>query len=135
MTANQALFSISTMCKALGVSRAGYYALLGREPSTRSRADAALTERIKAIHVHGGICHSLGGNALSFLKMHKRTNDRLWLGRAQKYVAQNVHIFAERRSAGRQTKLQYWTGGLGLAVSIVQVCQKRAGIFTLDYFR
>jgi len=50
MTANQAMFPIQTMCKSFGVSRAGYYAWLGRQPSTRSRADADLTERIKAIH-------------------------------------------------------------------------------------
>ena len=50
MTANQAMFPISTMCKALGVSRAGYYAWRERAPSARSIADAKLTDRIKAIH-------------------------------------------------------------------------------------
>ena len=50
MTASQAMFPVSTMCKSLGVSRAGYYAWLGREPSARSLADAELAERIKAIH-------------------------------------------------------------------------------------
>jgi putative transposase len=34
----------------LGVSRSGYYAWRGRETSARARADAALTERIRAIH-------------------------------------------------------------------------------------
>ena len=48
--ANQAMFPIQTMCKSFGVSRAGYYAWLGREPSARSRADAQLVTRIKAIH-------------------------------------------------------------------------------------
>lgn len=50
MTANQAMFAISTMCKTLGVSRSGYYAWRGRVPSTRSIADAELTARIKTIH-------------------------------------------------------------------------------------
>jgi putative transposase len=50
MTANQAMFPLSTMCKSFGVSRAGYYAWLGREPSARSLTDAELTVRIKAIH-------------------------------------------------------------------------------------
>jgi putative transposase len=50
MTANQAMFPISTMCKALGVSRAGYYAWRERAPSARSIADTKLTDRIKAIH-------------------------------------------------------------------------------------
>ncbi len=50
MTANQAMFPIATMCKSFRVSRAGYYARFGREPSARSIADAAFTVRIKAIH-------------------------------------------------------------------------------------
>ncbi len=51
MTANQAMFAISTMSKTLSVSRAGYYAWRGRAPSARSLADAALTDRIRAINV------------------------------------------------------------------------------------
>ncbi len=39
------------MCRVLGVSRSGYYAWLKREPSARSRANAALLGRIKEIHV------------------------------------------------------------------------------------
>ena len=50
MTANQAMFPISKMCKSFGVSRSGYYAWLVREPSARSIADAALTDRIRVIH-------------------------------------------------------------------------------------
>jgi hypothetical protein len=38
MTVNQALFPIQTMCKSFGVSRGGYYAWLGREPSDRACA-------------------------------------------------------------------------------------------------
>ena len=47
MTANQAMFAISSMCKTLGVSRAGYYAWRDRAPCERALADAALMERIK----------------------------------------------------------------------------------------
>ena len=50
MTANQAMFPISTMSTALGVSRSGFYAWRARAPSARSIADAGLTARIKAIH-------------------------------------------------------------------------------------
>ncbi len=50
MTANQAMFPISTMSAALGVSRSGFYAWRARAPSARSIADAQLTARIKAIH-------------------------------------------------------------------------------------
>ena len=50
MTANQAMFPTKTMSRILGVSRSGYYAWRDRLPSARSIADAALTDRIKAIH-------------------------------------------------------------------------------------
>ena len=50
MTANQAMFPTKTMSRILGVSRSGYYAWRDRSPSARSIADAALTDRIKAIH-------------------------------------------------------------------------------------
>ena len=38
------------MCKILGVSRSGYYVWLREPLSKRAREDAALTERIRAIH-------------------------------------------------------------------------------------
>ena len=50
MTANQAMFPISTMSTALGVSRSGFNAWCTRAPSARSIAYAELTLRIKAIH-------------------------------------------------------------------------------------
>jgi putative transposase len=40
------------MCRLLGVSASGYYAWRERPPSARVQADAALTERIRAIHKH-----------------------------------------------------------------------------------
>ena len=40
------------MCRVLGVSRSGFYAWRTRQPSARAQADAALQERIRAIHVH-----------------------------------------------------------------------------------
>jgi putative transposase len=47
---NRAAFSVSTMCRGLGVSSSGYYAWRSRGPSSRSLADEALTERIRQIH-------------------------------------------------------------------------------------
>ncbi len=50
MKGNQAEYGVSMMCRVLGVSPSGYYAWASREPSARSLADAALTERIREIH-------------------------------------------------------------------------------------
>jgi hypothetical protein len=48
--ANQDCYSVSTMCRLLGVSSSGYHAWKHRAPSPRAMADAALLERIRAIH-------------------------------------------------------------------------------------
>ena len=41
---------ITTMCRVLAVSKAGYYAWTGRSASARARADVQLAEEIKQIH-------------------------------------------------------------------------------------
>jgi putative transposase len=51
MRANQACFPVATMARVLGVSRAGYYAWARRPPSAYAEADAALLERVRAVHV------------------------------------------------------------------------------------
>jgi putative transposase len=48
--AEKATYPIAVLCRALQVSRAGYYAWAGRGVSTRAQADAALTEQIRPIH-------------------------------------------------------------------------------------
>ena len=51
MSANQADFPVAAMARVLGVSKAGYYAWAGREPSARAVADAALLKRIRTVHL------------------------------------------------------------------------------------
>jgi len=50
VSAHQADFRVTTMCRVLGVSTSGYYAWRSREQSARASADAALSERIARIH-------------------------------------------------------------------------------------
>ena len=50
MRANQADFPIAAMARVLGVSKAGYYAWVEREPSARAVAEAAL-KRIRTVHL------------------------------------------------------------------------------------
>jgi putative transposase len=50
MSANQACFPVATMARALGVSKAGYYAWLHRPPSAHAVGDNALLKRIRTIH-------------------------------------------------------------------------------------
>jgi transposase InsO family protein len=46
-------FSVTLMCDWLGVSRSGYYAWRGAEPSQRSRDDVTLTGLIRTLHADG----------------------------------------------------------------------------------
>jgi len=51
VSANQARFPISALCRLLGVSTSGYYAWAKGAPSQRSMVDAALTRKIRTIHL------------------------------------------------------------------------------------
>jgi len=46
----KALYSISLLCRVLGVSRSGYYAWSRRPPSSRSVEDSTLIVRIREVH-------------------------------------------------------------------------------------
>ena len=48
--AEKALYSISLLCRVLGVSRSGYHAWKGRPPSRRSVEDSSLIVRIREVH-------------------------------------------------------------------------------------
>ena len=48
--AEQAVFPIALLCRVVGVSRTGYYAWTRRGVSVRTRQDATLTDRIRAVH-------------------------------------------------------------------------------------
>lgn len=54
MKANQATHPVSTMCRVLGVTAAGYYAWLARAPSRHEIEDRGLAERVRAAHERSG---------------------------------------------------------------------------------
>jgi putative transposase len=47
---HQAEYPVTVQCRVLQISRSGYYTWQKREPSARSKSDAALTEIVRAIH-------------------------------------------------------------------------------------
>ena len=51
MKANRAAYPVAVMCRLLEVSTSGYYAWLQRPASKRAQKDAALTGRIRRIHL------------------------------------------------------------------------------------
>lgn len=50
MSANQAVYSVATMCRLLEVSRSGFYASVERPRSVRARGDLELAALIHTIH-------------------------------------------------------------------------------------
>jgi putative transposase len=50
MQAHQQEFRVARMCRVLSVSRSGFYAWLGREPSTRAQANQVLLDRMRVLH-------------------------------------------------------------------------------------
>jgi putative transposase len=46
----KASYPVVRLCRVLGVSASGFYAWVERKPSARAVANAALTERIRAVH-------------------------------------------------------------------------------------
>jgi hypothetical protein len=48
--AEKATYPVAVLCRALQVSRSGYYAWARCGVSTRAQADAALSQQIRAIH-------------------------------------------------------------------------------------
>jgi putative transposase len=57
MTATQAKYSISKICRALEVSRSAYYMWLQGRPSRRILTDAFIGERVAAIHAKSRRCY------------------------------------------------------------------------------
>lgn len=47
---HEGVFAVTTMCRALGVSRSGYYDWRGRAVSERARTNARLLDGIRRIH-------------------------------------------------------------------------------------
>ena len=50
ITAHQACFSVALMCRALDVSRSGFYAARGRAASARAKRDEELRTQVRVIH-------------------------------------------------------------------------------------
>ena len=49
---------MAVLCRILGVSKSGYYAWRSRLPSKRSGEDAALTQKIREVHLRSGETYS-----------------------------------------------------------------------------
>lgn len=77
-------FRITSLCRVLSVTRAGYYAWRGRSPSARSVTDARLLTEIRAIH--------------------QRSNRSYGSPRVCRYLRRQGHHVSEKRVARLMTQ-------------------------------
>ncbi len=77
--AEKANYPVAVLCRMLGVSKSGYYAWRDRPPSSRTRQDALLTEKIHEIH-------SSSRETYGYPRVHAEIRS-LGIGRGRRRVA------------------------------------------------
>ena len=106
MSAHRAVYPIAAMCRVLGVSSSGYYAWAKRTPSARAISDAALIERIGAIHAasHGtyGSPRVQAELAESGLRVSRKRVARLMKAASLAGVSRRRFVTTTVRDGGRQ---------------------------------
>ena len=106
MSAHRAVYPIAAMCRVLGVSSSGYYAWAKRAPSARATSDAALIERIGAVHAasHGtyGSPRINAELAESGLRVSRKRVARLMKAAGLAGVSRRRFVRTTVRDGGRQ---------------------------------
>ena len=62
------------------------------------------------------LCHGTGGNGYAFLKLHRRTQQTLWLERARAFAMTAIAQCREARREYGRGRYSLWTGDVGLAI-------------------
>lgn len=116
----------------------GFVICLADLPSTA--LDSLLLEAGEAVWKAGpltkgsNLCHGTGGNGYAFLKLFKRTGNRIWLERARAFA---MHGIAQTHAGFRkngQWRYSLWTGDLGFAVYLWDCIRGEPAFPTLDDF-
>jgi hypothetical protein len=80
------------------------------------------------------LCHGTGGNGYAFLKLHRRTNDTVWLERARAFAVTAVAQCREARDQLGRGRYSLWTGDIGLAVYLWHCLTLVPAFPTVDAF-
>ena len=80
------------------------------------------------------LCHGTGGNGYAFLKLFRRTGDRVWLDRARAFAMHGIEQMHEDETRHGQLRYSLWTGDLGFAIYLWDCLNERAEFPTLDLF-
>jgi len=80
------------------------------------------------------LCHGTGGNRYGFLKLYRRTNDAIWLERAQAFAMNAIAQWREARQKFGQGRYSLWTGDIGLGVYLWDILTGEPRFPTIDIF-
>jgi hypothetical protein len=80
------------------------------------------------------LCHGTGGNGYAFLKLHRRTNDLMWLERARTFAMTAIAQCREARRELGRGRYSLWTGDVGLAIYLWDCLTALPRFPTVDIF-
>lgn len=79
-----------------------------------------------------GLCHGTGGNGYTFLKLHRRTGEAVWLERARAFAMHALVQCERQRAVTGRGRYSLWTGDAGLAVYLAHCLTGDAALPGVD---
>jgi Lanthionine synthetase C-like protein len=80
------------------------------------------------------LCHGTGGNGYALLKLYRRTNDPVWLGRARQFAMTAIVQYRGARMVAGRGRYTLWTGDVGLAIYLWDCITGQPRFPTIDVF-
>lgn len=80
------------------------------------------------------LCHGTGGNGYAFLKLHRRTNDPIWLERARQFAMTAIVQHRGAEAVAGRGRYSLWTGDVGLAIYLWDCITGEPYFPTIDVF-
>ncbi len=80
------------------------------------------------------LCHGTGGNGYAFLKLYRRTNDPIWLGRARQFAKTAIVQYRGSQLVVGRGRYSLWTGDVGLAIYLWDCITGEPRFPTIDVF-
>lgn len=92
------MFPIATQCRVLEVSASGFHAWRQRPLSARARADAELTERIRAIHAASPATYGAPRVQVACKRVARLMRSAGWRGASRRRDVRNHRTRASQRA-------------------------------------
>lgn len=92
------------------------------------------TWRAGPLRKGSNLCHGTGGNGYTFLKLHRRFNDPMWLERARAFAMHGIAQTEADLTTYGQPRHSLWTGDPGFAIYLWDCIHGGDRFPTLDVF-